>query len=143
MDGSGNAAAAATAEIDQTKAKLNALTGAEHFLIGLTPHYWAHIPMLIGDVHQLGLVNGVSCIVITQDVMHHDDDDDNQHGYHDDDHDHAAAAAVVPQHLQFIPVSKCTLVGVVVNVDHKSNGSILYLIDDGTGLMDCLQWNEN
>ena len=48
---------------DDLNAKLAALTGAEHFLVGLTPHYWAHIPMLISDVHHLGLVNGVSCIV--------------------------------------------------------------------------------
>jgi hypothetical protein len=108
-----------------TMAKLNALTGAEHFLVGLTPHYWAHIPMLIADVWNLGLVNGVSCIVVLQ----HPEED--------------AKGAGSTASLQFIPVSKCTLVGVVVNVDHKSNGSILYLIDDGTGLMDCLLWNRS
>lgn len=94
------------------ESKLAALTGAEHFCVGLTPHYWAHVPMCIADVHQLGLVNGLNCIVL-KDATH------------------------------FIPVSKCTLVGIVVHVDRKSNGSTLYLIDDGTGLMDCLLWNKS
>lgn len=93
--------------------RLAALTGAEHFLVGLAPHYWAFIPMLICDLYHLGLVNGVDCMVIGS------------------------------RSCRFIPVSKCTLMGVVVNVDRKSNGSTLYLIDDGTGLIDCLKWNKS
>ena len=119
---------------DNLKVKLAALTGAEHFLVGLCPQYWAHIPMLIADVHQLGFVNGLSCLVMRDQCSKSSamdvDDDDN-----DDD---ATGAPV-----QFIPVSKCTLVGVVVNVDRKSNGLTLYLIDDGTGLMDCVLWDES
>ena len=116
---------------DDLHAKLAALTGAEHFLVGLTPHYWAYIPMLITDVHHLGLVNGLSCIVVRS---------SEQCSVHAATVAETGAAATS---VQFIPVSKCTLVGVVVNVDRKSNGLTLYLIDDGTGLMDCVLWDES
>lgn len=100
------------AELEQ---KLANLTGAEHFLVGLTPHYWAFVPMCIAEVHRLGLVNGVDCMVVR-----------------------GGSAAT-----RFIPVSKCAITGIVVHVDRKSNGSILYLLDDGTGFMDCLQWGKS
>jgi OB-fold nucleic acid binding domain len=120
--------------IDDLNAQLAALTGAEHFLVGLTPHYWAHVPMLIADVHHLGLVNGLSCIVVRCDHCSlHEATSVSEIAEGGE-----AAAAV-----QFIPVSKCALVGVVVNVDRKSNGLTLYLIDDGTGLMDCVLWDES
>jgi hypothetical protein len=88
--------------------QLEALTGGEHFLMGLSPHFWAHIPLTNADVHSLGLVDGIDCIVLPG--------------------------------VNFIPVTKCCLAGVIVHVDRKSNGSVLYLLDDGTGLMDCLVW---
>lgn len=113
---------------DDLNVKVAALTGAEHFLVGLCPQYWAHIPMLIADVHQLGFVNGLSCIVMRDPCSRECNNNDD--------------ASTGPP-VQFIPVSKCTLVGIVVNVDRKSNGLTLYLIDDGTGLMDCVLWDES
>jgi len=43
----------------------------------------------------------------------------------------------------FVPVSKCVLVGVVVNVAPRSDASVMYVLDDGTGLVDCLQWSSD
>jgi Telomere regulation protein Stn1 len=96
------------------------LTGVESFLVGIAPCYWAHVPMLIGQVHNLCLVQGVHCLLLPEDSSN----------YH----------IIKP-----IPVSKCKLVGCVVRVERKGgrNGCILYVIDDGTGLMDCLFWADD
>jgi hypothetical protein len=39
-----------------------------------------------------------------------------------------------------IPVSKCLIVGYIVNLQTRSDGSIMYAIDDGTGLIDCVSY---
>jgi len=91
------------------------LTGGEHFLVGLSPQYWAHIPMLVDQFHRLSLVDGIDCVVIRMQNAP----------------------------IKLIPVSKCNIVGVIVNVERKPNGSILYLVDDGTGMVDCLRWTDN
>ena len=38
-----------------------------------------------------------------------------------------------------VPVSRCDVQGVIVNVERRA-GSTLYLLDDGTGLLDCIRW---
>jgi hypothetical protein len=38
-----------------------AYTGAESFLVGISPQYWAHVPLSIVDVQNLKLVNGINC----------------------------------------------------------------------------------
>lgn len=88
------------------------LSGAEHFLVGVSPQYWSHTPMCIKYLHELGLVDGIDCLVVK-----------NQ--------------------ARFIPVSKCELQGAIVNAERRSNGSCLYLLDDGTGVVDCLSWADN
>jgi hypothetical protein len=95
---------------EQLQHDLSQLTGGEHFLVGLSPQYWAHTPMLMDQFHRLALVGGIDCIRTS---------------------------------TKLLPVSKCTLLGVIVNVDRKSNGSVLYLVDDGTGMVDCLHWIDN
>ena len=95
---------------EQLRHDLSQLTGGEHFLVGLSPQYWANTPMLMDQFHRLALVGGIDCIRTP---------------------------------AKLLPVSKCTLVGVIVNVDRKSNGSVLYLVDDGTGMVDCLHWTDN
>ncbi len=43
-----------------------------------------------------------------------------------------------------IPVSKCILFGCIVNACIRSSDeSLLYVLDDGTGLIDCLAWTNN
>ena len=111
---------------DNVAGVLDRLYGSEHFLVGLSPQYWACTPMLARDFQELVSVGGIDCFAATTS------------GSHDkiDQHD-------CPQgHSRFIPVSKCRLVGLIVDARPK-NGSMQYLLDDGTGLVDCLVWNDN
>jgi hypothetical protein len=45
--------------------------------------------------------------------------------------------------MKFIPVCKCSLLGTIVNVDRLFNGACLYLLDDGSGLVDCVAWSND
>lgn len=92
--------------------RIEELSGTEHFVVGVSPQYWSHSPLSIKSLNDLGLVDGIDCLVLKDEA-------------------------------RFIPVSKCELQGVIVNVDRKSNGSCLYLLDDGTGIVDCLSWVDN
>lgn len=41
------------------------------------------------------------------------------------------------------PVSKCLLVGHIVYAAERRGGSMLYILDDGTGLIDCVHWTSD
>jgi len=88
-------------------------SGAEPFLVGIAPSFWSHVPLSIGQVHDLKLIEGISCRIEKK------------------------SDKVKP-----IPVSRCRLVGTVVAAERRTNGSVLYVIDDGTGIIDCLFWVE-
>lgn len=83
------------------------LHGDENFLVGITPQYWAHVPMLIGDIQHLTLSKGGINFW-------------NQ-----------------------IPVSKCLLVGRIVSSKPSSENAMMYVLDDGTGLMDCITYHNH
>lgn len=90
-----------------------AFKGSEPFLVGIAPNFWAHVPMTIAAINGLKLVHGIHCWTST-DGLHH------------------------------VPVSKCVLVGLIVNaLIRSSDGATLYVLDDGTGLIDCLSWTNN
>ena len=90
-----------------------------HELIGLSPSYWSHLHMTVYDVQQLVVYNGIDCMI----AISNETD-------------------VSYQNKQlFIPVSRCEIDGVIVGIDNKSGGRTIYLIDDGTGMIDCVQWN--
>lgn len=95
------------------------LCGAEPFLAGLAPQYWAHAPLTIRTLHSLGLVNGMDCLILNSRNL------------------------TTTGTIKCIPLSKCEMVGVIVNADVKSNGSCLYLVDDGTGLVDVMAWADS
>lgn len=78
-------------------------------LVGLCPSYWSHIPMLVGQIHNLTVMDGFNCLI---------------------------------HKTKYIPVSRCTLVGCVVAYERKNSGSS-FVLDDGTGLIDCVYWEEN
>lgn len=121
---------------------LQSYTGAEAFLVGISPTYWAHVPMLIRQVRQdLKLVHGVHCL-LWKDTQNPPPDDDN-HDTVNMDHDEATTVSRSSPLYKVIPISKCKLVGTIVCVERKGNGSTLYVIDDGTGLMDCLHWEQD
>jgi hypothetical protein len=106
-------------------------TGAETFLVGISPTFWAHVPMLIRQVQQdLQLIDGVHCLLVMP--YHHHPTTTSESA--------AAAAAVVPK---VIPITKCKLLGCIVYAEYKASGCIIYVIDDGTGLVDCLYWDNN
>eukprot|EP00531_Pseudo-nitzschia_arenysensis_P019755 CAMPEP_0116123018 /NCGR_PEP_ID=MMETSP0329-20121206/4524_1 /TAXON_ID=697910 /ORGANISM="Pseudo-nitzschia arenysensis, Strain B593" /LENGTH=131 /DNA_ID=CAMNT_0003616905 /DNA_START=190 /DNA_END=582 /DNA_ORIENTATION=+ len=39
------------------------------------------------------------------------------------------------------PVSKCLLVGHIVYAAERKGGSKVYILDDGTGMIDCVHWS--
>jgi hypothetical protein len=99
----------------------HSFTGAEPFLVGISPQYWSHVPMHISDVLQLQLVHGINCWSVPS------KDDDH------DDHDSAVQ----------VPVSKCQLVGTIVSASIRSDASTAFVLDDGTGLIDCMLWSNH
>ena len=86
-------------------------------VVGLSPAFWAHVPLTIRHVQELRLLNGFNCLIRK---------------------DPATDKATV------LPLSKCELVGVIVAVESRgSTGGVIYVIDDGTGVIDCLHWPDD
>ena len=89
------------------------IRGEEPFVIGLSPSFWAHVPFLITQlIHSVRLENSA--------LWYYEGDNISSKKY---------------------PVSKCKLVGWIVAADHRGSKH-QYVVDDGTGLMDCLHWTE-
>ena len=90
------------------------VTPLDSFLVGLSPYFWSFLPLSIAQIHQqLVLLGGLHCLVWT---------------------DHNG----LPYEAR--PISKCKLVGTIVAVDRKSS---TYVIDDGTGVVDCTFWDDD
>lgn len=84
------------------------VTGNETFTVGISPQYWAYIPLNISSVLNLTLSDGGI------NILEHEN---NQ-----------------------IPVSKCVMVGFLVNKVIRSDLSCSYVLDDGTALIDCVSY---
>jgi len=99
-------------------------TGTEAFLVGLAPTYWSHVPLHIGQlVNGLILQNGLHCLpVLTTSSESRSTFSDNN--------------------PKLVPLTRCKLVGRIIAADRKGGGCVQYLIDDGTGLVDCLYWGD-
>jgi hypothetical protein len=93
------------------------------FLAGISPQYWSHVPMMVMDVHNLQLRDGINCLVCSNAT-----EQQNQLMANDD-------------YQNLAPVSKCRLVGTIVYADRRRDGSMVYVLDDGTGMIDCVQWS--
>ena len=130
------------------------LGGAEHFLLGVSPQYWSHAPLSVRSLNQLGLVEGIDCLVVerhhnrvdqphTLDPIDQEAQDNGVLRKRKRQHNVIFGETMDDKEMRFIPVSKCELQGVIVNAERRSNGSCLYLLDDGTGLVDCLAWVDN
>jgi hypothetical protein len=121
--------------LPQDSHPLEGCTGAEAFLAGISPTFWAHVPLLIGQIHNdlMLMEDGVNCLVIfpTGSAHHHDFDSSKK--------EHAVVGTNV--YPRVTPISKCKLVGTIVYSERKSNGCVNYVVDDGTGLIDCLHWD--
>jgi hypothetical protein len=99
----------------QTSAIADTFSGAEPFLAGITPCFWSHVPLLVAHIKNLKLINGLNCLLLL--------DQDSR--------------------PKVLPLTKVTLVGTIVCAERRSNGSVLYVLDDGTGVVDCLHWIDN
>lgn len=132
---------------------IDTLSGAEHFLVGISPQYWSHTPMTIKSLNGLGLVDGIDCIVIENETRNGSSREVTGGNRADDTQSKCQRARIGERvsspvaerkkDARFIPVSKCELQGVIVNVERKSNGSCIYLLDDGTGVVDCVYWADS
>ena len=105
-------------------------TSLRRYLIGLSPQYWAYVPMLICDLLHLQLLDGVLCLPIATCCTTSSRSSSPTSS--------CSTTTSIP-----IPVSKCEIQGVIMNIQRQSKGVLLYLIDDGTGLMDCLDYDTN
>ena len=96
-----------------------ALPLVDECLVGLSPAYWAHVPLSIRQVHDLQLLQGINVLVQPPSSP-------------------SSASSKEPS-PRLLPLSKCELVGVIVAVESRGD-SVIYVLDDGTGLIDCLYW---
>ena len=81
------------------------------FIAGISPQYWAHVRMSVIDVLTLELKDGINWMPSP------------------------------PSEGAYVsPVSKCLLVGYIVYAAERRDGSMVYVLDDGTGLLDCVHW---
>ena len=120
--------------------------GVEHSIVGLSPQYWSYTPMLIGDVHRLVLVNGIDCILCDYSrdesmYLSNTLPKDRENDDHDDHHKRYDEHSSRP--VRLLPVSRCELCGLIVNLEYRSNGAVFILLDDGTGLVDCISWEKS
>jgi len=130
------------------------ITDVDYRLIGLSPQYWSHTPILIGDLVSLPLVNGVDCLVTTcsddesttvcEGVQ---DDTNNSHVAEDiTDVDHDDAIQIDPNNEttpHILPLSKVLLRGIATAIDRRPNGCTLLVLDDGSGSIDCRYWDND
>ena len=95
-------------------------SGTESFLVGLSPTFWSHVHLCISEIHRLKLIDGVHCLLLGPDGS-----------------DTSQSANDV---LKLVPISRCRIIGCIVSVERKASGSTFYVLDDGTGLLDCVAW---
>jgi hypothetical protein len=121
------------------------------YLAGICPQFWSHVPMTINDVHRLQLMDGIYCMdlgsqqhpslladtpassvatsLASRGICKNDDDAFTTKGidtllFH-----------------RLAPISKCLLVGTIVYANVRRDGAMVYVLDDGTGLVDCVHWS--
>jgi hypothetical protein len=105
------------------------------FLAGICPQFWSHVPMMIQDVLNLQLIDGIHCLDLQRKRRRIDNSEalDARQDEHDDTEQSL--------YSRYAPISKCMLVGIIVYADTRRDGSMVYVLDDGTGLMDCVHWS--
>lgn len=115
------------------------ISSLDSFVAGLAPTFWAHIPLLIGHIKtHLHLIDGIQCFLmnVKRHHCHHEELD----GYNI--FSSQLLSSSFPDAQKIIPISKCHLVGTIVNAERKSHGSNMYILDDGTGLIDILHYSD-
>lgn len=104
------------------------LDTTESFLVGISPSFWAHVPLAIVQIHQqLHRTESDGIFYLTTPLQNIDNKNNSR-----------------SLKKRMIPISKCRILGVIVCLERKSNGSIQFVLDDGTGLIDVLYyWDED
>lgn len=92
------------------------------FVVGISPQYWAYIPMSVMDVHNLKLKDGINWLEPQVQLQQ------------------SSSTNTSNENLS-TPVSKCLLVGHIVYAAERKGGSKVYILDDGTGMIDCVHWS--
>ena len=148
-------------------------SSTQHNLLGLSPYYWTYIPLLNRDIlSSVQLINGVDCYVTcssSSTLSTLSRPSPREHlSTEASEAMKSSSTSFQPQlsptrkrkrldnetttisnkktmtiEPTTIPVSKCELMGRIVNIERRSNGAIFYLLDDGTGLVDCLAWEDD
>jgi hypothetical protein len=107
------------------------ITSLDSFVVGLSPTFWTHIPLLVEHIkNHLQVINGAQCFIL--------DYVDKQRVL--DINEMFSSLSSIKTTKKTIPISKCIIVGTIVNAERKSNGCIMYILDDGTGLIDIVHY---
>ena len=102
----------------------------QQHLVGLCPYFWAHVPLSIRQVHSLVLMNGLHCLAVDKETTA-------------TTNTRTTTETNTTEMKTLVPLSKCRLVGTIVAVDRRGgNGGTIYVIDDGTAVIDCLSWGD-
>ena len=130
------------------------VSDVDYRVVGLSPQYWSYTPLLVGDLVALPLVNGVDCFVYPADVG-----STEKSG-------HCAASEGQISRFQMekrnrpepkkpklnenpigswniLPLSRVLLRGIATAIDRRPNGGTQIVLDDGTGAIDCLYWDNS
>lgn len=123
----------------------------DHNSLGVSPTYWSHIPLMVSDILSLALLNGVLCYVVSlvppSSTQSEIDENHSEFIYHPEISIYSSSfqgndqttLRQPPYHI--VPVTNCELVGVVVYVKISSTYNS-YIVDDGSGIVDCRIWKE-
>jgi hypothetical protein len=110
------------------------ISGPDTLVVGLAPTFWTHLPLLIHDLQcNVHLLKGVNCLLLNSGneiAMRYVPLNSSD-------------VPMGPSPIKIVPISKCTLVGTIVSMERKSNGCVMYVLDDGSGLMDVVQYIED
>ena len=99
------------------------------YMVGISPQYWSHVPMTVMDVLNLQLRDGINHLCIPKQPQQQSTTVTT------------TTSAINHREYMYIPVSKCLLVGTIAYADQRRDGSMVYVIDDGTGMIDCVHWS--
>ena len=113
------------------------ISSIDSFVVGLAPSFWAHVPLLIEHVKRhLHLLDGIQCFILKV-------EQDEEVDFHTNSlFSSQLFLSSFPDNQKIIPVSKCHLIGTIVNAERKSNGCSMYILDDGTGMIDILHYSD-
>jgi len=92
--------------------------------------------MTVVDVQNLKLQDGINCLDVYQWLKHQRTTELPTTVSESNDDSFAKPTS----YQKLAPVSKCLLVGTIVYANRRRDGSMVYVLDDGTGLMDCVHW---